>query len=455
MRFLCYVCCILVCLCLCACSSTVSQDPSEWTPTIANCWVCAIYGTSFEIANDIVFSATAVMFPLARDILGIGLLFLLLFRVGAIMMFVPEQQMGQILKDTAFVFLKAMFVAIILYNGDDFLFLLKEYVIYPLGQFFMMMANAVMDCVPGSGQYFTGIAGITPDPKVMKGVIVNINGTIAPIDMNKSIFGDLGIQVQYTVSRIFSSLNAGIGLVLHMFAIGGFFGWILGIVAGWQLFSLMVMFPLAFVDGFIMLAFYVIFVPLTLALWVFPVTKGYFHNIIPKIISPFLQLLVGCIIVVLMITMIQVYSQMGLSNMLNSAEQVGNPAIVEDAVVGRPSILIMIILLISVKKMAGQVGEFAGLFSGDKGDDATLFGLIDGARRALKKAAVIVAEATAAVLSGGATAAASVAKRVAIEAAKRAAKEAAKAAARAAAEQVSRGSGGEGSDSSGGSGGGP
>ena len=421
---------IALCLCLCACSSVTYEDPSEWEPTILNCWVCAIYGTSFEISNDIVFSATAVMFPIARVMLGIGLLYILLFRVGAITMLMPENKMAGLMKDTGFIFLKAIFVAVLLANGDAFLLAIRDYVVYPLGNFFMMMANAVLDCVPGSGKYFSSIAKITPEgvgdpPNVIKGVVVSIGGEVVPIDPDRTIFGDLGIQVQYTVSRIFVSLKSGAFLVMQLLARKGIMAWILGLIAGWQMFSLMVIFPLAFVDGFIMLAFYIIFLPFTITLWVFPGTKGYFKSIIPNILSPLFQLLFGCIIVVLMVTLIQVYADMGLDGILRDSVGDANSNVIDQAENAKPPIIIMVMLLIGIRKMASEVGDFAQLFTGTK-TDATLFGLIDAVKNAAKKVAVAVAEVAAATATGGASAAASVARRAAIEAAKKAAEEAAR-----------------------------
>ncbi len=435
-RFLFFAILVSVCLTLCGCFSTISQDPSEWRPTIGNCWVCAIYGSSFQISNDIVFSMTENTIPLARAVLGIGLLFLILFRVGSMMMFVSGDDMGKTLKDTLFVLLKAIFVAFLISDPNKFLYLLRDYFVYPIGEFFMMMANAVLDCVPGVGQYFSGIQGLTPD---MDGIVVDLSGKVAKIDPNRTIFGDLGIQVQYTVSRIFVSLKTGTLLVLQMVANGGPVAWVLGIVAGWQTFSLMVIFPMAFVDGFIMLAFYSVFLPFTVVLWVFPATKGYLKTIVPNLLAPFVQILFGCILVVLLITLVQVYADMGLNGMLRESTQDANAWVVESAASARPPIIIMVLLLISIKKMAAEIGDFTEMFAGTK-TDATLFGMIDKVRQAIKEAAKAAAEITLAVATAGGSAGASVARRAAQEAAKRAA-EAAKEAAKAAAKDVVSGGG--------------
>lgn len=431
-HFLCLTMLMGICLTLCGCFSTISQDPSEWRPTIGNCWVCALYGSSFQVANEIVFSATEVMMPLARIMLGIGLLFLILFRVGSMTLFMSTKDMGKTLKETAFVFLKAGFVALLIYNGDDFLYMLRDYIIYPVGEFFLMLANAVLDCVPGSGQYFAGIEGLTPK---MDGVVVDLTGKIAPIDPDKTIFGDLGIQVQYTVSRIFVSLKTGTLLVLRMVADGGPVAWVLGLVAGWQTFSLMVIFPMAFVDGFIMLAFYTVFLPFTIVLWVFPATKGYLKSIVPNLLAPFVQILFGCILVVLLITLVQVYADMGLNGILRQSTQDANAWVAESAASARPPIIILVLLLISIKKIAAEIGDFTQLFAGTK-TDATLFGMIDKARRAAKEALKLAGEVALAVATGGSTAAATVARRAAREAAQKAIREAQKKALEAAREAL-------------------
>ncbi len=423
-----------ICLMLCACTGgTISVEASEWSPTIWNCWPCAIYGSSFEIANDVVFSATKVIVPLTRVILGMGLLFLILFRVLKMTLFMSEKDMVKTFKETGIVLMKAMFVSILIYDGDQLLYLLRDYFIYPIGEFFMLMANAVLDCVPGAGQYFMGVQGLSADSKE-----IFTSSGFQTIEENKSIFGDLGIQVQYTVSRIFSSLRSGVWLALWQLNNPGIMSWIFGFLAGMQTFSLMVIFPLAFVDGFIMLAFYVIFFPIALVLWVFPKTQGYLKALIPYIFGPFLQLLFGCIIVVLLVTLIQVYSDIGLNGIFRGSTQDANAWVNESVSAGRPPIFIMLMLLIALKKIAGEVGEFSTLFGGGK-VDATLFGLMDAARKAVKEAAIAAAEIAIAVATGGTSSAASVTRRLAQEAAKKAQKEMEKKAKEALKKAVSNG----------------
>lgn len=427
---------LALCGLLCACSgSTLSAGSEEETPTIENCWVCGVYGSSFQVANDIANSVVAGTISIARCILGVGLLFLLLHRVGSILLFKQEKEMITIMKETAFVFLKAMFVSFLLWNSDTLLGLLRDYIIYPVGQFLIMLSNAIMDCLPGTGQYFAGIEGITPD---MTEIVVGANGEMVNIDSN--LYGDLAIQVQYVISRIYQGLFAGGSVVRYMLTTGGMMAWVLALVFGWQMFSLMIVFPLAFVDSFIMTALYITFVPIGLALWVFPETKGMFKDIIPEIVQGFLRILFGCILVVLIVTLMEVFSDMAGDGILRDVTGNKNSGVMDNMAAGRPGILIMIILIISLKKMGACVGEFATYFTGVS-SDTSVYQMMDKVKQALRKVRNAGKEIVIAVATSGASSAASAAKVAAEEAAKKAAEEAAKKAAETAADATSGGEG--------------
>ena len=118
---------------LCACAgNTSTQGPEEWRPTIANCWCCALYGTTFEVINTFVTAVIKAVIPAARFILGVGLLFVLLQRIGSTMIFMEDKQALAIWKELGIVFLKVIVVSAILYSPDEFLYALKYYVIYQI-----------------------------------------------------------------------------------------------------------------------------------------------------------------------------------------------------------------------------------------------------------------------------------------------------------------------------------
>ncbi len=406
---------LLLGLFLCACEGQISSaDTDTWAPTLANCWVCSIYGTVFSVANNVVYDSVNQLMPTVQVIFGFGLLFFLLYQVGRIMVFVPTKEMIGQMKETGFVLVKALMVGVLILNGDNFLWFFKEAFLYPVGQFFMMMSNAVLDAVPASGEYFSGVEGLTPDTKqvwIAEGVPVNFTGKI-------DIFGDLGIQVQYTLSRIFSSLRTGLTLVLHLMTRSSFTGWCVALVALYQVVGLMIVFPLIFIDAFVMMAFYTIWLPFCLVMWIFPFksTKKFLKAIMPgQFISGFMDLLFGCIVVVLMVTMLQVFSDLVLGNILNETAQEASDALITSAAAGRPNIIILMMLLVAVKKMAYEVSDFSSFFGGVNGRSAVLV-VMQRAQKLLKaaaKGAVAYATGNAAVAKEAISDATDVAKEAA------------------------------------------
>lgn len=388
---------VVLCIILCSCGGeTATGEAGEAKLTMKSCWLCSIYSTVFLQASEVVFGATNATIPVAKTVLGIGLLFFFLFRVGGLMMFTSEKDMIKIMKDSMFVLLKAIFVAALIYNGDTFLHFLRDFVIYPLGSFFLMLANAVLDAIPGSGIYFGGIEGITPD---MKGFVVD--GKIENLNWDRSVFGDIGIQVQYTVARIFAGLNSGFIFVKHIFNDGGFWNWLFGLVALWELFNVVIIFPLAFVDAFVVLSFYIVFLPICLALWVFPGMDKYIKAIVPKqIISPFLDILFGCIVAVLMVMLLQVYSNISMGGVFLNTVGDRNSGVAKSAAGARPRMLVFVALLICVRKISSEIADFSEIFGGRR-NSSSLFKLADRIKEILKS---IVVTGVKMAIAGPATA---------------------------------------------------
>ena len=412
---------LALCLLLCACSGSIlKENLDQWTATIKNCWCCALYGTVFQAINTLVSEAFAVCIPVAKFLLGVGLLFFLVQRIGSIMIFMDEKAALSVWKELIFVFLKAIFIASLLYNADTLLQALQDYIIYPVGGFFVMLSNAVLDSVPGGNQYFPGVTGITPD---MKGIVVSTSGNTIQ-EMTDSVFGDLGIQVQYIVSRIFSALKSGFPLVLRILANGNPFSWVIGLILLYELFGLMVMFPVAFVDAFIMVGFSIIFLPISLALWVFPLkqTQSFIKAFFPQLLASFVNILFGCIMVVLVITMLQIYSDISLNGLLRETAQASNDAIANNFSAGRPGALVFLALILAAKQMAMGIGEFTKHFT-NVSSNLSIFNKIKQGEQRLKEAALSVAKLGATLATGRVGAVGAVMKKSATQAAKQSAQD--------------------------------
>lgn len=403
---------ILVCVALSACGSP-EFDPNDGSATIKNCWTCAIYGSIFNLVNSIVRGSVSTSLSVAQFLLGVGLLLFLLKQVGSIMIFASEADMQKTMKETGFTILKAMIIAVLIYKTDWFLQLIRDVVIYPIGSFMMMMSNAVLDSIPDSSSYFSGVQGLSKDGTSLIGE----GGKLIPFDENSSIFGDIGIQVQYVVSRIFASLKGGFDLGKRVILEGGLFGWLIGLFFMWEVADIMFIFPFAFVDSFLILVLYVTLMPIALALWVFPQTKKYFSKVFPApFISPFLDILFGTIIVTLMMTMLNIYTDVGLDGLMGSEAQVNRSDIAEGAANGKPNVIITIMLIMCVKKMAGNISDFSSQFGGQAAP-TSLFATLNKIKDAIKR---IVAETALAFVTGGGSLAATVAKEASKEAARQA-----------------------------------
>ena len=403
---------MLVCVALSACKAP-KFDPSDGSATIQNCWTCAIYGSVFNFINSVVKDSVSISLSVAQFLLGAGLLLFLLKQVGSIMIFASEADMQKTMKETGFTILKAMVIAAIIYRQDWFMQTIKDVLIYPIGSFIMMMGNAVLDSIPESSSYFSGVQGLSKDGSSL----IEIGGKLVPFDEPSSLFGDIGIQVQYIVARLFASFKGGFDLGKRIIQEGDMYAWAVGLFFMWEVADIMFIFPFAFVDAFLILVLYTTLFPIALALWVFPQTKKYFSKVFPApFISPFLDILFGIIIVTLMMSMVQIYHNVGLGNLMSGEAQVNRADIAEGAANGKPNIIIMILLIMCVKKMALNISDFSAQFGGEAAPEG-LFATLKKVHEAVKK---IVAQVALAVVSGGGSVAATVAQEASKEAAKKA-----------------------------------
>ncbi len=404
---------IVLCLVLAGCSGiTNSEDPEAWQPTLANCWPCGVYGSVFQVINDVARISTESSVELARVLLAMGLALYLAFQIGKMFWpFVETQDMVKMGYEAAFVVLKAMMIFILLANGTFFLEFIKTMVLMPVGEFFTILSNAVLDSMPGTGEYFGALPGIEPNVNRM---VVDTSGKLVTIDVADSLFDTLGIQVQYIVSRIYRSLQTGIPLVLRMFAQGGVYAWFVGFIAGGEIFKLMVIFPVAFVDSFIQIAYVIILSPILLALWVFPGQDKYIKKVFPSyVMGPFMDILFGCIFVVFMITTLKLYTELCTGGLLNQETQSTNPEWADSAVSGGPNVIIMGLLIMAISKLCFVIYDFTILFGGQT-QRGSLMELMD-------KAMALARKALLALATGGSSMAKEAAKQAAIEAAKKAA----------------------------------
>ncbi|MBQ4472328.1 MAG: hypothetical protein II942_03710 [Alphaproteobacteria bacterium] len=440
---------IAICLALCSCGKAEpSADMGRVDLSIQSCWPCVIYGVVFDMIDRLVKSGVTSACSIGLVILALGGVWTILFKVGRMMFpFIydknkkggaEEHDMASDLKSLIPIGLKGMFVALLLWRSNEMLDMFR--LIYEsIGTWFIGLANSVLKSVEGMQKYFPEVRGVSSDfwaHNSQAGVIVNFNGKMSSTTIAQSVFGSLGVQVQYIVSRVYGTLSNMIPLAANLLTEGGFLSWLLALYTMYQVVILTLVFPLVFVDSFVQLVFIMCVFPILLALWVFPGQDKYLKSFVPNdFIGPFANIVMGTIFLVVMMTLLGVYSEVSLSSMLNYKTGAFNAAVVENARVGKPDIMIMVILLLAVRKLAERVGETTDNLMGTKlGSGGAIWKLAKQAEGLARKFAVGAVKLTAIVATGGVASVGTIAST--------AAKTAASAAAQTASGRNNSGSGG-------------
>ena len=271
----------------CACSATNNpnslfiQNMKDYTEENAEaCWFCGIFDTLFSAVNGTVTSVFNTLGQSFLTLLGIGLLFIILFKVGKMLVQLQEVDVMQFLNDL-FKPLGRGIIAMALLLGvttqSDHVF---NMIATPIFEVSTKMGVIVMDtALPNNVSYIQ--AGDGNSYVYQAGRCDNIDTTTS----NGKAFTD-GQRDLLTcwMKQISSSFIVGIaigGTLMDAgtegmnFFTGGFTMTIIGLVI-WACFYLIYLFfPFKIVDAFVRMAFVLTLMPLWIVLWVFPATVGY------------------------------------------------------------------------------------------------------------------------------------------------------------------------------------
>ena len=246
------------------------------------CWFCDIFKELFDAINNV---ATTVFDNLGQSFLflmGLGLLFLILFKVGKMVVQLQEVDVMQFLNDL-FKPLGRGIIAMALLLGvtaqsDNIFSMLTT----PVFEVSAKMGVAVMDtALPNNVEYIqSGVDGQSFSYKA---------GECNKIDTTKKegkgVFteGQRELLVCW-LKQVSSSFITGIaigGTLMDSgtegtnFFTGGFSMTVVGFVIWGCFYLIYLFFPFKVVDAFVRMAFVLTLMPLWIILWVFPATVGY------------------------------------------------------------------------------------------------------------------------------------------------------------------------------------
>ena len=253
----------------------------KYTEEDANaCWYCGIFMSVFNTINEM---ATAIFDNLSTSfisLLGIGLLFTILFKVGKLVLQFKAVDVMQFLDDLLKPLGRGIIAMALLYAVTTQTNTVFTMITAPVFEVSAKLGGIVMDsAIPNNVQliqaevgtgtyvYHTGVCDNAPRQ--------NGNGRV--------FIPEQGETLRCWMQKVSSSFITGIAIGASLVSVGieadGFFDSMPILLTGcimWLVFWLLyLIFPFQLIDAFVRMTFVLTLMPLWIILWVFPITASY------------------------------------------------------------------------------------------------------------------------------------------------------------------------------------
>ena len=295
------------------------NDSSSFTRRLASytensCWFCGVLGDVFDIANDIVTQMCSSMQPVFLTLLGLGMLFWLLFRVGKAIINITPEVDSALVPDVVKQVIRVMVAFLLMTFYID----VFDYAISPVLQLSIGIGNEVM------GQEITGYTltakrgsgEATPSKRPallaeedLCQELEAASKAVSKPDYKRGdkVFDEVMKESFLCYVRIGSaSMMTGMAIgstAIHAWSDMGLLSKLthmqlpmIGLEIFFSFFALFLAFPLKLFDPLVNLAFVSAMFPLWVVLWAFPFGKEY----VKKAIDMFSGVIVHLIVISIM-----------------------------------------------------------------------------------------------------------------------------------------------------------
>ena len=261
--------------------ATFSATLRDWTASEGMCWFCPVFETLFKAINNLVTSMSQYMSTFFLNLMGIGILFLIAFKVGRMLVQLQDvdlmQFLGDLFKPLGRAIIATALLGAMTFSGDTIYHLL----IQPIFDVSLFLGEQTLNIAVANTEVFTATQSSGEVIRQAGGTVMeacNYRGTLP----DKTVFTSRELQQLICWMRtVSSSLGVGIAIGSTFIKIGftEFLDHINMIIPGILIFIAFfinyVMFPFKLLETFVRLAFVLMLTPLWIILWVFPATVQY------------------------------------------------------------------------------------------------------------------------------------------------------------------------------------
>ena len=359
---------VLICCLLCSCSieTAMSQikTPSFWKPQLTDCWPCAVYGSVFTKLSEIISEGVKLVSAVCITFLPIFLGLFLVSKIGGVVLN-PAETYPKAMRALAYALIKAMLIALLLSNYAMFSELFMGYILQPVSNMFLGIANILLDSGP-----------ITATTLNLQAFDSSIDTTAIwdgskNIQISSDIFGTLPFQLQELVFRIYRSLRAGVAIGVYIWdsvsQVSQTFALIVSLFIIFYSFELSVVLPYTFIEALLRLGIAFLLLPILLVCWVFEGSSKLIpqlKSVVPLALAAFIDIVFACAFVVVMTTTLQVYTDAALDQFWSKGTSDENLAVVAQSEYVYINMLILVVLMLAFTKLAEKIQEISKIYTG-------------------------------------------------------------------------------------------
>lgn len=304
------------------CENPVSEPNSTYNQTMKayqeddGCWFCGIFNTIYVAISNLV---TKIFDQLAKEFLklmGVGILFLLLFKVGKMLVSLQEVDVMQFLNDLfrplgRAIIATAFLTASVAAGNGIFAIVITPFMdaAFILGQQLQMKEGGPVDT-------YVYVETTHPDGSKTEERYAFENGACNYIGMEptvgekQALNRDTQCRMYRMLKDVSASLILGIGMGVTFMKVGfdtidqgGVPLIVSGLIMWCAFWAVYIMFPLKLFDPLCRLAFVLALMPLWIVLWVFPATVEYTKKAWNMFLSSCLLFVVLSVMVSLALTL--------------------------------------------------------------------------------------------------------------------------------------------------------
>ena len=252
------------------------------------CWFCDVFKTIYKAINTLATNIFNKMAKAFLNLMGVGILFLILFKVGRMLVQLQDVDLMQFLNDLfrplgRAIIATAMLTVLVASNSQTVFYIVTN----PILDVSLKLGGSILETTLGKVEYLytTGTdvdsvitKSLNPDWSTVNSQYETENKTPASTALGEATQNMLVEWLQSVASSFMVGIAIGVTFMkvgFSKFFTGGFSMLLSGLFIWGGFWILYLAFPFKIIDAFIRLAFVLTLMPLWIVLWVFPVTQQY------------------------------------------------------------------------------------------------------------------------------------------------------------------------------------